>query len=91
MRGRAGYLPDPRSPTVISAMAAVADAIRSWARDYAEDAALDCGLGVLRPPCTVGAIESGWPFKPGGTPAAGALYVDLRVPRTGTGRRSSPS
>jgi acetylornithine deacetylase/succinyl-diaminopimelate desuccinylase-like protein len=28
----------------------------------------------------VGAIESGWPFKPGGTPAVAAIYVDLRVP-----------
>jgi acetylornithine deacetylase/succinyl-diaminopimelate desuccinylase-like protein len=35
---------------------------------------------MLRPTVTVGAIEGGWPFKPGGTPAAVGLYVDLRVP-----------
>jgi acetylornithine deacetylase/succinyl-diaminopimelate desuccinylase-like protein len=80
VRGRPGYLPEPRAPTTVSAAAAMVDAIRAWAVEYAERAAVDTGLGVLRPPCTVGAIEGGWPFKPGGPPAAVALYVDLRVP-----------
>ena len=80
LRGRAGYLPDPGQATVISATTAVVDAIRAWAVDYAGRGSLDTGLGLLRPPCTVGAIEGGWPFKPGGPPAATAIYVDLRVP-----------
>ena len=80
VRGKAGYLPDPRAPTVISAATAVVEAIRQWAIVYAERGSLETGLGVLRPPCTVGAIEGGWPFKPGGPPAAAAIYVDLRVP-----------
>jgi acetylornithine deacetylase/succinyl-diaminopimelate desuccinylase-like protein len=68
------------SPTTIDGAAAIVAGVRSWGRDYADWGALDCGLGMLRPTVTVGAIEGGWPFKPGGTPAAVGLYVDLRVP-----------
>lgn len=34
---------------------------------------------TLIPNVIVGAIESGWPFKPGYTPAIARLYVDLRT------------
>ena len=78
--GRAGYLPAPGTPTVVTALAGAVDAIGAWGRTFAERAALDCGLGTLRPTCTIGAVESGAPFKPGGTPSVGALYVDVRIP-----------
>ena len=77
--GRAGYLPDPERPTVVTAVATMAERLRGWAVAYRVRAAVDCGLGIMRPTCTVGAIESGAPFKPGGTPEVGRLYVDLRV------------
>jgi acetylornithine deacetylase len=80
VQGRPSYLPPARTPTTVDAALAVAGAIRFWATRYADMAALDCGLGVLRPTATIGALEGGWPFKPSGTPAAVALYVDLRVP-----------
>jgi acetylornithine deacetylase/succinyl-diaminopimelate desuccinylase-like protein len=80
VRGRAGYLPPAETSTALDGAAAVLAAVRNWGRGYADWGALDCGLGVLRPTVTVGAIEGGWPFKPGGTPAGVALYVDLRVP-----------
>ena len=78
--GRTGYLPPARMPTVITALAEVVRAAGDWAAGWSERAALDCGLGTMHPTCTVGAVESGAPFKPGGTPSAAALYADLRVP-----------
>ena len=78
--GRAGYLPSADVATTIGAASAAAAGVREWGRGYADWGALECGLGVLRPTVTIGAIEGGWPFKPGGTPAGVAMYVDLRVP-----------
>jgi acetylornithine deacetylase len=78
--GRTGYLPAPGTPTVITALAELIRAVGEWAARWAERAALDCGLGTMRPTCSIGAVEGGAPFKPGGTPSVGALYVDLRVP-----------
>lgn len=80
VHGRAGYLPAPGMPTVVTVAADLVRLISSGSAGYAEREALDTGLGTLRPPCTVGAIESGWPFKPGGPGDAAALYLDLRVP-----------
>jgi acetylornithine deacetylase/succinyl-diaminopimelate desuccinylase-like protein len=78
--GRTGYLPGSGTPTVITALGTLVRAIDTWAAGWAERAALDCGLGTMRPTCSVGAVEAGAPFKPGGTPGVGALYADLRVP-----------
>jgi acetylornithine deacetylase len=78
--GRSGYLPAPAVPTAITAAAEAIAAARAWAMGWATRAVLDCGLGSMLPTCTIGAIEGGAPFKPGGTPSAVALYVDLRVP-----------
>jgi acetylornithine deacetylase len=55
-------------------------ALRNWEGTYRARYQLACGMGTLHPNVTVGAIESGWPFKPTMTPAICQLYVDLRVP-----------
>jgi acetylornithine deacetylase/succinyl-diaminopimelate desuccinylase-like protein len=78
--GRAGYLPGASSPTVITAAGAIVGALTEWAAGYGERASLDCGLGSLHPTLTIGALQSGWPFKPGSTPAVAEIYADLRVP-----------
>ncbi len=41
---------------------------------------------ALVPNVIVGAIESGWPYKPGFTPAVARLYVDLRTSPDDRGR-----
>ncbi|HEX5451824.1 MAG TPA: M20/M25/M40 family metallo-hydrolase, partial [Candidatus Limnocylindrales bacterium] len=78
--GRSRYLPSPADPTAIKGLAAVIAALEAWAATYADRAAIDCGTGILRPTTTIGAVEAGAPYKPGGAPDAAALYLDVRVP-----------
>jgi acetylornithine deacetylase len=82
--GRSAYMgaKGPHFPGVsaIDAACAVVRALNDWEPRYREAHHLDCGMGVMYPNVTAGAIEGGWPFKPGHVPGVCNLYVDLRVP-----------
>ena len=57
----------------------VIQALNAWEPRYRERHKLECGMGMMYPNMTVGAIEGGWPFKPTMTPAICNLYLDVRV------------
>jgi len=40
---------------------------------------LGADFGILKPRVTIGAIESGWPFKPGFVPSICCAYIDIRL------------
>jgi acetylornithine deacetylase/succinyl-diaminopimelate desuccinylase-like protein len=66
----------------IVSMSKVVEAIeRSFAPEYSSRHTFDLGqeFGILKPRVNVGAVESGWPFKPGFVPAICSSYVDLRL------------
>ena len=66
----------------IISMGKVVEAIeRKFAPDYSANHTFDLGenFGILKPRVTVGAVESGWPFKPGFVPSLCCAYVDLRL------------
>ncbi len=66
----------------IVSMSKVARGIEDqFAPDYTRRHVFDLGpyFGIMKPRVNVGAIESGWPFKPGFVPAICCLYVDLRL------------
>ncbi len=66
----------------IVAMAKIVEAIeKRFAPDYTRRHASDLGqaFGMLKPRVTIGAVESGWPFKPGFVPSLCWAYVDLRL------------
>jgi acetylornithine deacetylase len=82
--GRSAYMgaKGPRFPGIsaIEVAFAVVQALNAWEQRYREEYRLDCGMGVMYPNVTAGAIEGGWPFKPGHAPGICNLYVDLRIP-----------
>jgi acetylornithine deacetylase/succinyl-diaminopimelate desuccinylase-like protein len=82
--GRSSYMgaKGPHFPGIsaIDLACAVVQALRDWEPRYREAYRLDCGMGIMYPNVTAGAIEGGWPFKPGHAPGVCNLYVDLRVP-----------
>ncbi len=84
LHGRAAYMgaKGPHFPGIsaIDAACAVVHALREWEPRYRDEYRLDCGMGVMHPNVTAGAIEGGWPFKPGHAPGICNLYVDLRIP-----------
>jgi acetylornithine deacetylase/succinyl-diaminopimelate desuccinylase-like protein len=84
LHGRSAYMASkgPHDPglSAIELAYGVVQALRDWEPRYRETHALDCGMGTLYSPVTVGAIEGGWPFKPGHAPGICNVYVDLRVP-----------
>lgn len=53
----------------------VIEAVECWAAKYTEAHASE----LARPQVMVGAIESGWPYKPSTCPAICNLYVDVRM------------
>jgi acetylornithine deacetylase/succinyl-diaminopimelate desuccinylase-like protein len=66
-----------RNPIV--AAARVIDGLEAWFADYSEGHR----SGLVAPQGSIGAIESGWTYKPSFVPAACDLYVDVRIsPRT---------
>jgi acetylornithine deacetylase/succinyl-diaminopimelate desuccinylase-like protein len=68
----------PRSGA-INALARVVDAIEDWIPGYTERHRFNTGLGPMEPFAEVGAVESGWPFKPTYKPPIAHLYVSLRL------------
>ncbi len=79
--GRAAYL-GRRGPTEEGALevaAALIPTLGRWGEVTRARRAIDTGLGRLEPGLTVGAIEGGWPFAPGVSPAVCHVFVDLRV------------
>ena len=66
----------------ILSMAKVVGAIENeFAPSYSSKHTFDLGKddGILKPRVNVGAIESGWPFKPGFVPAICCSYIDIRL------------
>lgn len=82
--GRAIYqaskVPGFDATSTIDLACRVVQAIAAWEPSYRERHKRDCGLGMLYPNVTIGAIEGGWPYKPAHAPGVCDLYVDLRVP-----------
>ncbi|HEY7065530.1 MAG TPA: M20/M25/M40 family metallo-hydrolase [Chloroflexota bacterium] len=84
LHGRSAYMASkgPNDPglSAIELAYGVVQAVREWEPRYREQYALECGMGTMYSPVTVGAIEGGWPFKPGHAPGVCNVYIDLRVP-----------
>ena len=82
--GRSVYMgakgPDNPGISAIDVACAVVRALNEWEPRYREECRLDCGMGVMYPNVTPGAVEGGWPFKPGHLPGVCNLYVDIRIP-----------
>ena len=84
-RGSVIYRPysdeDSIANPIISMSTAVSAIETKFAAEYTKRHLYDLGpdFGVLKPRVNVGAIESGWPFKPGFVPALCSSYMDLRL------------
>lgn len=84
-RGDLTYRPYSEQEIVnnaIISMSKVVGAVENeFAPEYSRRHSYDLGsdFGTLKPRVTVGAIESGWPFKPGFVPAVCCSYIDLRI------------
>ena len=75
-RGKATYvIRKPYGVNAILEMVKVIQAIEEWAPRYTEAHASE----LTKPQVMVGAIESGWPYKPSTCPAVCNLYVDVRL------------
>ena len=75
-KGTATYVTRKRfAVNSILEMMKVAQAIEEWAPEYSEAHR----SGSIRPEVMIGAIESGWPYKPSTCPAICNLYVDVRT------------
>ena len=83
VKGRVAYGPTKwTGDNAILKMAKVIQAIEhEFADAYAEKYAFNLGeeWGVMKPTVNVGAIESGWPYKPGFIPGICAAYIDMRL------------
>lgn len=53
--------------------------LQQWDAEYVQRHRYDSGMGIIEPHLSIGAIESGWPYKPSYSPAICNLYLDLRV------------
>jgi acetylornithine deacetylase/succinyl-diaminopimelate desuccinylase-like protein len=75
-RGKATYvIRKPYGVNAILEAVKVIEAVEGWAAEYTEAHASE----LARPQVMVGAIESGWPYKPSTCPAICNLYVDVRM------------
>lgn len=66
---------EPTAKNAIVEMSKLAIDLDQWGREYTQRHARD----QLAPTVTIGAIEAGWPFKPGMMPGICNLYVDVRT------------
>jgi acetylornithine deacetylase/succinyl-diaminopimelate desuccinylase-like protein len=75
-RGRVAYQAVKESGrSAILEMLKVIPAIENWAPEYSRRHRGD----LFDPQVTIGAIESGWPYKPAYLPAICNIYVDVRM------------
>jgi succinyl-diaminopimelate desuccinylase len=75
-RGRVAYQAvKSLGQSAILEMIKVIEAIEDWAPEYSRRHQSD----LFEPQVTVGAIESGWPYKPAYSPAICNIYVDVRM------------
>jgi len=67
--------------SILSMAKAVSSIENEFAPKYVSKHTFDLGKddGILKPRVNVGAIESGWPFKPGFVPALCYSYLDIRM------------
>ena len=83
-RGKVSYGPAKwTGQNAILRMSRVVQAIEGeFAPAYMKKHTLDLGpsWGAMKPTVNVGAIESGWPYKPGFVPGICCIYMDMRVP-----------
>lgn len=83
VKGKAAYQatrgPAYRGINAIEKACSIIERLREWDSEYARRHRYDSGMGIIEPHLTVGAIESGWPFKPSYSTAICNLYADLRV------------
>lgn len=83
VKGKAAYQatrgPAYRGINAIEKACSIIERLREWDSEYARRHRYDSGMGIIEPHLTVGAIESGWPFKPSYSTAVCNLYADLRV------------
>jgi acetylornithine deacetylase/succinyl-diaminopimelate desuccinylase-like protein len=63
----------------VSIMTDVVGAIEAWKPQYAKKHAYPTGLGTMEPAVGIGAVESGWPFKPTYRPPVANIYLTLRL------------
>jgi len=69
------------SNAIISMAKVLSEIEKEFAPNYSQrhEYSLGAEFGILKPRVTIGAIESGWPFKPGFVPAICCSYVDIRL------------
>lgn len=83
INGKAAYQatrgPAFRGIHAIEKACSVIQKLLEWDLEYSQRHRYDSGMGILEPHLTVGAIESGWPYKPSYSTAICNVYVDLRV------------
>ena len=68
-----------RQVDALNAMTYIVQTIQAWAPDYAQRHRFNTGLGTFEPGVNVGAVESGWPFKPTYSPPIAHVYITLRL------------
>ncbi len=84
-RGDLTYRPysdeDRVSNSIISMSKVLGEIELEFAPNYTSRHEYSLGpeFGILKPRVTIGAIESGWPFKPGFVPAICYAYIDIRL------------
>ncbi|MET0502295.1 MAG: M20/M25/M40 family metallo-hydrolase [Candidatus Binatia bacterium] len=68
------------NPNAIIKMAAVIQALETWAVVYEKKYTIEYPVGKMVPKVSIGAIRGGAPYKPSTTADSCSIYVDVRVP-----------